>query len=102
VTLRRDGFVSLDAGESPAALLTRPLAWPGGTLHLNADATGGEIRVEVVNAAGNVLAQSQPVRGDQLRAAVALSGGMLAIGADVRLRITAHKAKLYSYWFEKR
>ncbi|MBM4363958.1 MAG: hypothetical protein FJ104_14860, partial [Deltaproteobacteria bacterium] len=47
-TLRLDGFVSMDAGPEEGTLLTTPL-WPAGKhLYVNADARGGEIRVEVL------------------------------------------------------
>ncbi len=47
-TLRTDGFVSMDAGEETGTLLTT-LFWPKGKhLYINADANGGEIRVEVL------------------------------------------------------
>ncbi len=46
--LRVDGFVSLDAGPEGGTVLTVPF-WPKGKhLTINADARGGEIRVEVL------------------------------------------------------
>ena len=47
-SLRIDGFVSLDAGPEGGVVLTVPF-WPQGKhLYINADARGGEIRVEVL------------------------------------------------------
>lgn len=46
--LRRDGFVSLDAGDSEGWIVTRPLTFEGSKLSLNADAQDGEIRVEAL------------------------------------------------------
>jgi len=47
-TLRVDGFVSMDAGEETGTLVTTPF-WPKGKyLYINADASDGEIRVEVL------------------------------------------------------
>ncbi len=47
-SLRVDGFVSMDAGDEPGTLVTTPF-WPTGKyLYINADATEGEIRVEVL------------------------------------------------------
>ena len=40
-TLRRDGFVSLDAGEEEGHMLTKPLVIDGRELHLNVDASHG-------------------------------------------------------------
>ena len=48
--LRRDGFVSLDAGTKPGLLLTRPLHFEGKELHLNADAASGSVRAELYRA----------------------------------------------------
>ena len=48
--LRRDGFVSIDAGPQPGYLLTRPLVPEGSELHLNACAAGGRIRAALFAA----------------------------------------------------
>jgi hypothetical protein len=46
--LRVDGFTSLDAGPDVGTMLTVPF-WPRGKyLYINADASGGEVRVEVL------------------------------------------------------
>jgi len=47
-SLRIDGFVSLDAGSEGGTLVTVPFFPQGKYLYLNADARGGEIRVEVL------------------------------------------------------
>ena len=47
-TLRIDGFVSLDAGPEGGTVVTAPLFPQGKYLYLNADASEGEIRVEVL------------------------------------------------------
>ncbi len=99
VTLRRDGFVSLDAGDAPGTLLTKTFVLPSGKLYLNVDAEKGEVRVAMVDPAGKVLAESQPIKGDQMRAAVSWTGKAPAADTSVRLKITAKGAKLYSYWF---
>ena len=54
-TLRKDGFVSLDAGSTGGAVTTRLLLGLEGELRLNANAGGGEIRVEVLDGEGRVL-----------------------------------------------
>ena len=50
-TLRRDGFVSVEAGDEEGFLLTQPLVIAGNELHLNAECRGG-LRVEVTDDAG--------------------------------------------------
>lgn len=53
-TLRKDGFASLDAGDGPAEMVTKHFKGASGPLHVNS-AGAGEIRVEVLDAAGKVL-----------------------------------------------
>jgi hypothetical protein len=104
-TLRRDGFVSLDAGDEPGHILTRPLLLPEAEMHLNVDARGGEVRVALLDEAGRPLpgfARSAPIAGDCLNTLVrwpaADERGL--IGRPVRVRIDARNACLYSYWFD--
>jgi hypothetical protein len=105
--LRRDGFVSLDAGDDEGALLTTPFAMPEGGLRLNVEATRGRVRAAVCEEAGALIAISEPVTGDQLAAEVIWRPGQeasscptgLRAGRRVRLRLTAQRARLYSYWF---
>ena len=54
-TLRKDGFVSLDAGSEVGVVTTRLLQNLRGELRINANAGAGEIRVEVLNRKGQVL-----------------------------------------------
>lgn len=104
-TLRRDGFVSLDAGEAAGTLLTRPLKLPAGDLHLNVDAGEGQVSVQICDADGRALPGhefSPPVSGDRLDVVVPWPKGQLAAlaGQPVTLRMKLQRAKLYSYWFE--
>ena len=104
VTVPRDRFVSLDAGDSEGELLTQPFQLPPGALHLNVDAAGGEVRVAVCDVDGiefDEYKASQPVAGDQMDAVVSWGDRILAplTGGHIRLRITARNARLYSYWF---
>ncbi|MEE3373196.1 MAG: hypothetical protein VX346_27930 [Planctomycetota bacterium] len=98
--LRRDGFISLDAGDSPGTLDTRPFALTGSTLRLNVDAHDGEIQATLLDSSGRILATAQPVTGDQPRAEVTWQEGSLAdhLGERVTLRLTLRRASLYSYW----
>jgi len=98
--LRVDGFVSADGGPAGGTLLTKPLAGEGATLHVNADARDGEVRAEVLDAQGTVLARTRPVVGDALDAAMTWEGAPPAppAGEAVRLRFHLRDAKLYSFW----
>ncbi|MEO8681189.1 MAG: glycosyl hydrolase family 32 [Vicinamibacterales bacterium] len=115
-TLRRDGFASMDwlPGEArtlrrgPVAagtLITRPVTFSGGHLFVNADLTGGELRVEVLDRAGRVVAPFTataciPVTGDGTRLGVSWSAGSLAslAGQPVRFRFTLTRGRLYAFW----
>ena len=99
--LRRDGFVSLDAGEEEGVLVTSAFAAAGTALCANFDARGS-LAVEAVDDAGTVLATSHPLEGDQLRGAFEWKTGSWAGLQDrsVSLRFRARQAQLYSYWVE--
>lgn len=107
-TLRRDGFVSLDATEEGGSLTTVPFQWQGEQLFFNADADRGTITVEVLDVAG------RPLAGFSQEESIALTDNSVrqrivwrersrmpdpANGA-IRLRINLTNAQLYSYWFE--
>ena len=100
--LRRDGFVSLDAGETEGTIRTQPFKLPGGKLLVNVNAIKGELRVEVLAKDDKVLAASAPMKGDLLRHEVEWqTGGIAGLkGKEVRLRFSLCKARLYSYWLK--
>jgi hypothetical protein len=129
-TLRRDGFISLDAGTEPGYVLTKPFAWPENEgLFLNADVRSGEVRVEVCQPDGTPYEgyeMSDALKGDLLEAQVRWPGGRtggsrprhthgtdaeagvvsgdeyrtLRPGKMARLKIQVQNGKLYSYWFK--
>ena len=100
--LRRDGFISLDAGPAEGVILTEPFTPPGKRLLVNVDAGNGELRAEAIDGEGNVLAQSTPLSGDHRRVEVNWQQGGLAEfqGQPVRFRFTLTNASFYSYWFQ--
>ena len=104
--LRRDGFASMDAGEEGGALTTRPIRFSGRRLFVNADAGEGELRVEVLDAEGDMI---PPFSLDQCTAACAdstmqeivwRSGEDLSVlrGRPVRFRFVLRDTRLYSFW----
>jgi hypothetical protein len=103
--LRRDGFVSLDAGEKEGSVLTRPFVLPKGELHVNVDAAGGKAILQVCDEKGAPVAgfeTSEAISGDRVDATVGWPKerlGRLA-GQKVRLRIKLAQARLYSYWLQ--
>src|SRR5207248_3048840 len=53
-TLRLDGFVSVEA-KKEGTLTTRPLVFLGDTLVVNANASGGSLRVEALDSEGKPI-----------------------------------------------
>jgi hypothetical protein len=100
--LRRDGFISLDAGSSQGTVLTETFLLPSPWLFINVDATGGSVEIEVLDAAGGVIAESEPIRGDHPRYPVQWRGDPAAsVNRPVQLRLKANDASVYSYWFDE-
>ena len=99
--LRRDGFISLDAGSKPGRIDTKLFKAPGNRLFVNIDAEGGSLTVEAVDARGEILAVSELITGDQPHCEVLWTKGTLKYneGQTISLRFTVHNASFYSYWF---
>ncbi len=98
-TLRRDGWVSLDAGEQPGGVITKPFKLPLGDLVVNVDASDGEISVDFLDETGKPLAMSMPLTGDQLRGQFRCEDMLPEVGQTVKLRFQLRNARLYSFWF---
>ena len=111
-TLRKDGFVSLDS-PGDGYMLTKPLACPGGRLHVNADAGhDGFVRVAVRRGDGVKdgiwlegwnFADGLPFSGDSVDGVPGWNGGKdygALKGRAIRLEFWIHKAALYSFWFD--
>ncbi len=104
-TCRRDRFVSLDADSQPGEVVTKAFKIEGNALQLNADASHGEIKVEVDDDSGKPLpgfaaTDAIPVKDDSLRLAVSWKGqkDLSALqGRNVKLRIQMRNARLYSF-----
>ncbi|MCL4692240.1 MAG: hypothetical protein KJ060_06995, partial [Candidatus Hydrogenedentes bacterium] len=105
-TLRMDGFASMGG---TGTLVTKPLTLDGDTLYLNADAEGGEIRVEILDAeSGNPIekfggSDCTAVLTDSVRHAIKWneSDGIDSMRErPVRLRINLKNAHLYAIWME--
>jgi hypothetical protein len=108
-TLRRDGFVSLNASATPGTIVTRPLSFVGRTLFVNADVNkNGYVRAELRDASGKalqpyLLSRCRPVTNDNLNARITWDGkGTIdppANGAS-RIAFELKHAKLYSFRIE--
>jgi hypothetical protein len=102
--LRRDGFVSLDAGRDGGSLLTEPLELAGDTLYLNVDAEGGSASVAVRDRSGDPIdgfEESAAVTADEVAGAVDWESGRSIAdlaGRVVRLEVRLTDASLYAFW----
>ena len=115
--LRRDGFASMDwktggAGiirgrvtSDAGSLTTRPVRFNGKHLFVNGDFGEGQLRVEVLDQAGAVIApftaaSCSPVSGNGTKMAVSWNAASLGdlAGRTVRLRFTLTKGRLFAFW----
>ena len=108
--LRRDGFVSLTAGDEAGQVTTKPFVATGDRLLLNVDVSEeGEATVEVLDEdmqtiGGFELSSSVPLRGRSIEQTVrwaTKSNWSQLAGRKVRLRIRLRNADLYAFWTEK-
>lgn len=104
-TLRLDGFVSVDAGEEPGTMTTKPLVFLGDSLVVNAEAQGGSLTLEALDPEGNIIdgfsaADCNPITTDNVRHVITWKGESdchLLQGRPIRLRFTMKQARLYSF-----
>jgi len=105
---KRDRFVALEA-EGEGEILTKTIELPKGasTLEVNAEASGGQLRVELCDVRGEVLegfskGACAPITGDSLRESVRWSGKTIAdVRGPVKLRLCLDRAKVYSFTFRE-
>lgn len=104
--LRRDGFASMDAGDRPGVLTTRPVVFDGRYFFVNADTADGQLRVEILDQ------DHQPVGGFGRKQCVpiATDGTLHQVhwmeesdlsslaGRPVRFRFHLTRGRLYSFW----
>jgi hypothetical protein len=100
--LRRDGFVSLDAGDTSGQVTTKALPVTGDTLYLNLSAAQGEARVELVQAGqvipGYSFDDCVSIQADGVRCPVRWKNAEFSQlkGEMVQLRISLRNASLYA------
>ena len=122
-TLRRDGFVSYDAGAAGGTLTTKPVHFQkGSALHVNAEVRG-QLSAEVVSIIeeheiplyqelwryrtgrpieGFTLSDCKALSGDPLDATIGWTGGDIGVfkGQLIALRFHLTDGSLYSFWIE--
>ena len=108
-TLRRDGFVSLNAGEAPGQVVTRPLTFRGGKLLVNAEvAPGGYVKAELRDRSGKpvqpyAFGACKAATGDATSIPITWTGSDAirpAPGQSLRVAFELKNAKLYAFWIE--
>lgn len=105
--IRLDGWCSLQSSFDGGQVLTRPFRATRGIsgLSLNAKADWGSVNVQLQDAEGGVLAESEPCVGDGVRLPVIwretgnpfLSDGSPIDSRSIRLRFELKNAHLYSW-----
>ena len=106
-SLQPDRFLSLDAGDQKAEIMTRAFATREPALFLNVAATGGTVRAELrdvdgVPIPGYELDNCVPVEADATAAQVHWRGNpspAAFIEKPIRLYLTATRSSLYSATF---
>ena len=116
--LRRDGFASMDwlpdqggvvrgrvSNAAAGTLTTRPVQFSGRHLFVNGDFGQGQLRVEVLDRGGNVIAPftaaaCTPLSGNGTRLPVRWTAGRLGdlSGRAVRFRFTLTHGRLFAFW----
>lgn len=105
-TLRRDGFVSMNADDS-GYLTTRELKFSGKYLFINADIPEeGEMRVEVLDENNNVFkgygkADCIPMKGNSTKYMIRWKGHdniLEFVNKPVHFRFLLTRGALYSFW----
>jgi len=104
VTIKRDRYVARVADKSGGQITTAVVKLDAGEMTLNADASSGEIFVQVSDVDGKPLpgysfADCQPIKADGLNLPVKWSGKSLADlhGKTVRLQFSIKNASLYAF-----
>ncbi|MGN0232709.1 MAG: glycosyl hydrolase family 32 [Muribaculaceae bacterium] len=103
--LRRDGFVSLDAGNDGGVVTTRKVRFSGKHLFVNVNCPHGQLRTEVLDADGRIISgfsadESKPVSADSTIVQVKWRHARLEslAGQIVRFRFHLTSGELYSFW----
>jgi len=102
-TLRRDGFVSLDAGTTAGTLTTLPVKLAGDRLLMNVDASRGSVVVALHDLQGTTVKgfsfdDCLPLTGNQPEGVVGWKGNPPLPTDPVRIVVRLIRARLYSLW----
>lgn len=101
--LRKDGFASLDADETPGEVVTKAFENASGTLQVNYHARGGRLLVELLDADGETIPgygrdDCEPLTGNAVRGAVTWKGKTELPAVDrIRFRFLLDRVRLFSF-----
>jgi hypothetical protein len=105
-TLRQDGLVCLEASDGPGMMVTKPFTLAGNRLELNADASRGQVVVEVLDQAGSPIpgftrGEASVIQGvDGLRVQPQWSSARPFAGLKgtiIRLSLHLEEARVYAF-----
>ena len=111
MTLRLDGFTSLNAPYAGGEMTTKPFTFVGDELEINySTSAAGRIKVEIQDADGRIipgysLKECHEIIGDEIMRIVEWEGGSdlsMLIGKAVRLRFAIRDADVFSFQFKVR
>ena len=103
--IRKDGFACYMAGGDEAEIVTKPLVFDGGSLHLNFSTSAyGHIFASVLNENGEQLSEeSFEIYGDNIDRTISFADGSdfsRFSGKPIRLKFRMRDAKLFSLKFK--
>ena len=103
---RLDGWVSLDAADTPGTVETIPVSADGQYLSINVDAGKGELRAEVLDSSGmpvhgNRLSDCRVIADDAIRQSVQWEERSFLPPGPVSIRFQFSNASLYSFSIEQ-
>ena len=104
--LRRDGFASMDADAHGGTLTTSLVTFNGKFPFVNIASKNGELRAELLDAEGKVIApfskeNCTPIQADSTKQRLVWKGAddlSALIGKPVRFRFNLTNAQLYAFW----
>jgi hypothetical protein len=105
--IRRDGFASMDAGEEPGVLMTRPMVFSEGKyLFVNVNNPSGQLSVDVLDEKGVVIKgfsskDCEAIAANSTIEQVQWAGNKNLLqlqGQPVRFRFHLTQGQLYSFW----
>lgn len=108
ITVRKQGFASMNADVKGGEFITKPFKFEGSKLLLNYSTSGtGSVQIEIQDESGKAipgftLSDMPELYGDEFEATVAWKKGSDVSplqGKTVRLRISMRDADLYAYRF---